>query len=246
MKNHTRTKQLHRLPRGFTLIELLVVIAIIAILAAMLLPALGRAKENAKRISCSNNLRQFSLAMRMYANDNNDKFPVVTVGNWTWDLPWDVSNLLSKNGATKDIFYCPSIPKQNASNHWNYLPGQFRVIGYAMTLPGMRNEQLMSTNQNPTLTPTAIKNNAILLPPPVVSDRPLLADATISEANNTVNRANNQYTRIQGGSPILHNTSHLAGRIPAGGNIAMLDGHNEWRKFEKMIPRNTQRPFFWW
>src|ERR1017187_1418647 len=64
--------------KGFTLLELLLVVAIIAILAALLLPALGRAKAKAQQPVCTNNLRQIGLAIRMYAEDSSDAFPPAT------------------------------------------------------------------------------------------------------------------------------------------------------------------------
>ena len=98
--------------KGFTLIELLVVIAIIAILMGVLLPALGRVREQAKQKKCASQVRQQVLALTMFADDNKGQLPTTQSGYWMWDLDLGPRTYILKSGLTREMFYCPSNPNQ--------------------------------------------------------------------------------------------------------------------------------------
>lgn len=107
-----------KIRNGFTLIELLVVIAVIALLLAVVMPALSKAKEAGQKVICRNNIRQQALGTMLYSNDNDAYVPTCGLGPWLWDISFFATNQISEYAGFDDneVFFCPANKKKKADD----------------------------------------------------------------------------------------------------------------------------------
>ncbi|MSU63964.1 MAG: type II secretion system protein [Pedosphaera sp.] len=225
----TQTKNSETL--GFTLIELLVVIAIIAILAGMLLPALAKAKEKARKTSCYNNLKQMGLAMILYGDDNNGLIPRGNDPHW-WQL---YTPNLGGTSAARDqygrvkVYTCPSYPDKRqvmcyVVNAWEFSSTK------DMTGHEINGLQKISRFQQPTETIYFADNEN-------GSWRPIFTVTNIigsADLNDVWSPTHLPYPSIATTARLSGERRVAATRHEQGPNLLFFDGHAGWKNARRM------------
>lgn len=240
MRTSCRRLQSRRCPgSGFTLVELLVVIAVLALLLAILAPALTSLKTQTKRILCATQQRELSKALFLYAGNNRQTFPHAgRSGWWMWDISVAQRDAIRDSGAPREVFYCPENEAQNIDTLWNF--GGFCVTGYYF----MIKRDSWGSGQ---------MVNVVFGRVPEINDpgnMPIVADAIISSfMGGSVNDPNcHDFGYAKGGHAIPHTSPHMEddGFLPAGGNCVFGDGSVRWRPLKKMTWHKGNTPYHWW
>jgi len=223
---------------AFTLIELLVVIVVIGILAALLLPALAGAKERARRSGCLNSMRQFSLAVHMYGDDNEQWLPTGASNKGATDdhlpvLSTLTSNAIVEYSGTEKIAHCPSFGDYFISEQAQR-PFEEQEYGYVVGY----NYHGGHTN---TPWPAIVGTNRWFSPQRLIDDPTLVL---LSDLNDWSPGYGRTFAPHGKSGPIFQgmDASNLGsgGASPAevgaaGGNIGLLDGSISWKPISQML-----------
>jgi prepilin-type N-terminal cleavage/methylation domain-containing protein/prepilin-type processing-associated H-X9-DG protein len=249
MKTNT-TKLQSQLGRAFTLIELLVVIAIIAILAAMLLPALASAKNKAQRIACINNYKEILLFTQMYTDDNRDLFPTcLGTANGNWDTTDELNNwwgsfICGGNTNQWKSFHDPAVNgpiKLVSGATWNWA-FDFNLVGYGYNsfflsctpnAPGSLSLEGIGFQSWSNFKRGAVKHPTDLM---VFGDKNPKPDLSAS-ASLWWRNASMHVPSASGAYEGVDTTRHNSGKFPGIGNIGFSDGHAESRKEADINPQ---------
>jgi prepilin-type N-terminal cleavage/methylation domain-containing protein/prepilin-type processing-associated H-X9-DG protein len=210
---------------GFTLIELLVVIAIIAILAAMLLPALSSAKKKAWTTSCISNLRQIGMGMKIFADDNGDSYPESGT-----TIPWGTVDIAPPVGSGKPSWLEQMVIYVGNTNVYN-CPGNVQLSadmrGPFNYFNGVRAAFVANNYQF-----AAVNNTKIMFPTYFVlsGDTCGIPDVTGGGSFDPMDADKDDYTQNCVGGPVNGSPYELWQIHSGGQNILFADGHSKWYK----------------